>query len=240
MRIVNHWLAVVLLGLVSIFSASAQLYPPVSLFDECTTPVAAHGFNVVNNGTGAAQAQTTGTALRPGIITLSTGTTNAGYSYRGTGDSSSVSFTTPGSGVMLYEAAVAMPTLPDGTESYGVRCGFVAATNGDANNDICFRYSNAAATWYAVTDSGGTETATAISSTYNPVADTFQKLAIRVDERGKEVNFYINDVLVATHKTNIPTAAIGAGIHITKTAGTTARALKLDYQSVKAFQTTLR
>ncbi|HEY4360325.1 MAG TPA: hypothetical protein VGN17_05130 [Bryobacteraceae bacterium] len=240
MKKVNHWLAVVLLAFVSIVSASAQLYPPVQLFDECTTPAAIHGFNVVNSGTGAAQSQVAGTALRPGIVQLSTGTTTSGYSYRGTGDSNSVSFTTPGSGVLLYETAVNIPTLPDGTDSAGIREGFLAGTSGDNNNDICFKYTNASTHLICRTDNAGTATTTTLGSAYDPVAGTFQKLAIRVDEKAKEVNFYVNDVLVATHKTNIPTAAVGAGVSILKTAGTTARTVQVDYQSVKYFQTTLR
>ena len=54
-----------------------------------------------------------------------------------------------------------------------------------------------------ITDNGGTETTTSISSAASNTEHTFR---VDVTDDGEKVEFYLNDVLEATHTTNIPTS----------------------------------
>jgi hypothetical protein len=62
-------------------------------------------------------------------------------------------------------------------------------------------------------------------------ANQWYKLRIDINAAGTSVTFFINDVLVATHTTNIPssTTAIAPISIIHKSAGTTARTMLTDY-----------
>jgi hypothetical protein len=95
-------------------------------------------------------------------------------------------------------------------------------------------YNATSPNWLAVTSNGGsrTETNTGIAV----VANSFSRFRISVNADGTSVGFYIDDVLVATNTTNIPTVNLtGIGIKIGNLIGTTvSKSLYTDYVSVSA------
>lgn len=87
------------------------------------------------------------------------------------------------------------------------------ASSDPAIDGAAFRYDtgvDGTAFWRTWTNDGaggGTVTTTTVAMT----VDTNYRLLIAVDTAGANVRFYINDVLVATHVANLPTAAVNLG-----------------------------
>ena len=120
-------------------------------------------------------------------------------------------------------------TLADGTNSYRVFLGFNHSTSSNSTpttRSAGFFYSNATANWQAYTYNGsvGTTTDTGIAA----VAGSFNTFLVRTNG-ATSVEFLINNVIVATHTTNIPTTAVCPYLSILKTAGTTARDFYIDW-----------
>ena len=120
-------------------------------------------------------------------------------------------------------------TLADGTNSYRVFLGFNNSTSSNSTpttRSAGFFYSNATANWQAYTYNGsvGTTTDTGIAA----VAGSFDTFLVRTNG-ATSVQFLINNVIVATHTTNIPTAAVCPYLSVLKTAGTTARDFYVDW-----------
>jgi hypothetical protein len=120
-------------------------------------------------------------------------------------------------------------TLADGTNSYRVFLGFNHSTSANSTpttRSAGFFYSNATANWQAYTYNGsvGTTTDTGIAA----VAGSFNTFLVRANGTNS-VEFLINNVLVATQTTNIPSAAVCPYFSLLKTAGTTARDFHVDW-----------
>jgi len=73
--------------------------------------------------------------------------------------------------------------------------------------------------WQCVTSSGGVKTSTLTSVTYNNTA--WVKLSLIINASATEVKYFIDDILVATHTTNIPTSRLGFIVGINNRVGTT-------------------
>jgi len=122
-----------------------------------------------------------------------------------------------------------LDTLADATNSYRVFLGFNNSTSSSTTpttRSAGFFYSNATANWQAYTynSSVGTTTDTGIAAS----AAAFNTFLVRANGTNS-VEFLINNVLVATHTTNIPTTAVCLHFSILKTAGTTARVFYIDW-----------
>jgi len=120
-------------------------------------------------------------------------------------------------------------TLADGTNSYRVFLGFNSSPSANAGvttRSAGFFYSNATANWQAYTynSSIGTTTDTGIAAS----TAAFNTFLVRANGTSS-VEFLINNVLVATHTTNIPSAAVTPYFSILKTAGTTQRDFYIDW-----------
>lgn len=173
---------------------------------------------------------------RYGIMTLGTTTSTTGtsrLSKTNLSDSLNSLFN-----VTSY--MVKMPTLSDGTETYHVRVGMASQINtANPNGGAYFVYSTAgtptgsaaSANWQCVTGNGSSVRTWTTTST--AVTTGWTKLTVVASS--SICFFYVNDVLVATHTTNIPTPALTPNYEIRKTAGTTERLLWVDYftQDVK-------
>lgn len=175
-----------------------------------------------------------------GTVTINTHTnTNGGYQYRGT--TSAIQF---GGGQYRWDSRVRIPTNSDGTETFQFLCGFWDTTSGVNQVDgIYFLYdsqgvstgSAASGNWQIVTCSNSSRTFTTTSVAIDNV--NLQKLRIDVNATATSVTFYINDVAVGTHTTNIPSGAsrlTTSGVYLQKSAGTTARTADIDYLYLKA------
>ena len=182
-----------------------------------------------------------------GLSRIGTGTTTTGYyQYRGS-TAGAIRF---GSGQVRWDSSIRVPVNSDGTDTFQLLVGFwdnTAAIN--QTDGIYFLYdsqgvstgSAASGNWQIVTTSANvrtfTTTATAIDNA------NLQKLRIDVNADATEVNFYIDDTLVGTHNTNIPSGSarnVTSGVYLQKSAGTTARTADIDYLYLKAKFTTPR
>lgn len=183
-----------------------------------------------------------------GVITISTATnTNGGYQYR---QSNILSYYQFGSGIYRYESRVRMNINSDGTNTYQFLSGFWDNASGVNQVDgIYFLYdaqgvttgSAASGNWQIVTSSNSVRTFTTTSVAIDNT--NLQKLRIDVNAAATSVDFYINDTLVGTHTTNIPSGAARlttSGIYLQKSAGTTARTADIDYLFLKTKFTTPR
>lgn len=179
-------------------------------------------------------------------IRMSTATnTNGGYRFN-------TGFTNYEFGVnpFRYEILTRVNVNSDGTDTFQYICGFFD-TSGVINqvDGAFFLYdsqgvstgSAASGNWQLVTASNSVRTFTTSSVAIDNT--NLQKLRIDVNAAGTSVQFYINDTLVGTHTTNIPTGAarqFGLGNFLQKSAGTTARTTDVDYMFFKMKFTTPR
>jgi hypothetical protein len=100
-----------------------------------------------------------------------------------------------------------------------------------AANRIGFQIDDGDASPHIITESGGTETDTTLSSTYD-LSDatnvTVSFVATKGDSTDK-VKFYVNRTLVGTHTTNVPTANMAAAaMEISGNASGT-KSMSIDY-----------
>lgn len=183
-----------------------------------------------------------------GVVTMNTQTnTNGGYQFRGAGTLSSIQF---GGGLYRWDSRVRIPTNSDGTETFQFLCGFWDNSGGVNQTDgIYFLYdsqgvstgSAASGNWQIVTASNSVRTFTTTGTAIDNA--NLQKLRIDVNADATSVTFYINDVAVGTHTTNIPSGAsrlTTSGVYLQKSAGTIARTANVDYLYLKAKFTTPR
>lgn len=120
--------------------------------------------------------------------------------------------------------------LADATNSYRIILGFNSsnsATDTGLTRSAAFYYSNNNANWQAITynASTGTTTDTGVAAVADGSYNTF---CVRANG-DTSVEFFINNSLVATNTTNIPSSTVTPYVCIAKTAGTTSRVIRLDW-----------
>ena len=160
---------------------------------------------------GIAQLSTTTQATNTAAIGIS----RAGYTNQAT---------------IIHETMIRIPTLSDGTNRFSVRSGFWNSIAGDGTIGIGIRYVDNvnSGKWVIVTRQSSIETVTNTNLTVS--TSQWYKLRIEINSDATEVKFYINDVLEATHTTNIPqNSEVNALANIVKSSGTTARTINIDY-----------
>lgn len=175
-----------------------------------------------------------GAASRPGVWSLRTTTNNndsqgisKGVPDVGNGSGSVIL----GGGAIEITWIVQVPTLATAGDDFRCLCGLMQSVSGfgsgDGGTDGVYFYYNTSANpnWLCVTRASSTSTTTNSGVAVNT---SFVRLTIRVNAAASSVTFYINGTLVGTNSTNIPSAAIGHGAQIQKTAGTNARQFNLD------------
>lgn len=211
-------------------------YPPrrIYLYDECVARTTLnHGFTQTISGTGASIFADSPTfANHPGCIGLSTGSTANGRVCL----SAALNFYLNGSGRLRYGSISRIGYsngnfLSDGTNTFtqwmGVGNTFAGAS---PNSGVMFRYTHSvnSGKWEAVTREAGVETAidTGVAG------DTaWHRFEWDINATQTEVRFYIDNALVATSTTNLPSATVPllpVPIGIFKTVGTTARFADID------------
>lgn len=181
----------------------------------------------------------------PGNATFITGTTATGTCRIG-----SNSYYAIGGGRILQEYRCGHVTLSTASERYTSILGFQDVFGSPNQVDgVFFLYdeggvtsgSTASPNWQCVTSSNSVRTFTTTSI---PVDTNQRKLRFTINDAGTQVLFYIDNVLVATHTTNIPTGTSRNalwGAMVTKSVGiTSTQALLLDYISFKTKFTTPR
>lgn len=102
-------------------------------------------------------------------------------------------------------------------QDYTLRIGFMNDEVNDPTNGAYFEYNRSlnGNIWTCITNNGGSKTTT--TSIAVIVGET---LSLKIVVSGSNiVNFSINDIIVASHTTNIPTGSCGIIITMTKTNG---------------------
>lgn len=176
-----------------------------------------------------------------GILHLKTGTTATGEAraYKGPVNLQA------GDGLTEFEASAVLDALSDGTNRFEINIGFASAKYGTSpRRGIGFYYRDDVngGKWLCSvedTTSGKTE----VDSGITVVAGTWYNLEARINAGGTSVAFYIDDALVATITTDIPTGTtklFANWIDIIKSLGTSAKDLFIDYFQVRKRFTSLR
>lgn len=210
--------------------------------DECfmngTADVFEGGVTTFVSGAGAAIVVGTAEANHPGVVTISTGTTAAGYCAFGNPNGTLIRL---GGGKVRVGIVAKLTTLSDGTDTYTARLGLQEAFATDSVDGVYFRYTHGtnAGEWQGVARSNSVESALDT----NALADTnWHTFELEVNAAGTSVEFFIDGVSKGTIATNIPT---GAGREtglipavIVKSLGTAARTLSVDaYWAIFEFST---
>ena len=137
-----------------------------------------------------------------------------------------------GSFALSWEMRVRVGTLSDATNTYTVRAGIMdGILAGAPVNGVLFSYTHGtnSGRWRATSISAST--ATNLDSTVTVAANTWYVLRAEIDSAGTSMNIYIDNVLIGSIASNIPTAALRYVFKLEKTVGTTARTADLDYIS---------
>jgi hypothetical protein len=193
----------------------------------------------VTSGAGAAaSAGTAPDVTAIGVVELSTGTTSTGYC----GLRSANTALALGAGTWTWEARIHIPTLSTSGERYSMLAGWHDNIGGIATDAVLINYDEATTTnWRWLARSNGSLTVTTSSLA---VTTGWHLLRIDVTATGAVTYTVDGSVLVAGHTTNVPTAAgretaIVPAL-ITKSAGTTARTIQVDYCQVTCRMATRR
>jgi len=196
--------------------------------DDFTSLVSPRFLNsdVRNSGLGNAQA-TISVSGRAGFWWLQTQSNTAGASAL----SGNISYRLDSWSQLSIAASFRVFTLPDGTDKYRIFLGFnssYVATTAPTTNAVGLFLDEGNANWQAYTysSSTGTITDTGVAAVADGSYNTFLTRA----NGSSSVDFVINNVVVATHSTNIPaTTALSPFLSIAKTAGTNNRSLYVDW-----------
>jgi hypothetical protein len=182
---------------------------------------------------------------RPGQCNLGSGTAIG----RGAGFQSSTNQLMLGGGEVVFETSVNIPTLSNATDRWQFFMGlFDTAAALTQTNGVFFLYdeggvhtgSTAATYWQTCTSSASTRTFNNSIVQTTVTAATWTRLTLIVNAAGTSVTFYVNGSAISTHTTNIPTAGLGFGGYVHKSAGTLGRDAVFDYVKFRHTLTTAR
>jgi hypothetical protein len=154
-----------------------------------------------------------------------------------------------GAGAISYEVNVNVETLSTLAQRFFNMFGFIGNNSFNTTNGVYFLYDeggvitgnpSGSANWKCVTISASTRTFTTTSVAVT--ASAWVKLRIEINAAATSVGFYINDVLVATHTTNIPTSSAPIciyNLHLKQT-GLTSLTTYIDYIAYRKIFTSTR
>lgn len=175
-----------------------------------------------------------------GILELDTGTTATGVTTQYLGVDGLV--TPASSGLAVCEATVRVQTLSTAAQRYIVRTllgdSLVAA---DHTDGVYFEYNEGVSgnLWLCKTAASGVRTTT-VTATAVVAAAWFRLRAVIT---AAQVQFFVNDQLVATHVANIPTTnaqRYAPNLQIQKTVGVGTSSLFVDYYQLRTVMDQVR
>lgn len=162
----------------------------------------------------------------PGILRLTTGATSGNNSRLHRGSSVTAAALIVPADTLVQTALIRIPDITSITVRFGLGQDISAANFGTAGMWVEFNSASSANWLYATRQAS---TGTPVSSTLAVVANTWYNIDIVHHTSG--VSFFINNNLLGTITTNLPTTALQAGF-IVQTATAAARSLDIDlYQS---------
>lgn len=180
-------------------------------------------------GTGGTTALINGEAGAPGIFQIGTSTasTNSRFMHRGN------THLLAGGGRIVCEWRIRIPTLSViASEAFTLRIGLHDSTSAAPTDGLWFEYIDNVNSGQWQVKAASNSTATTTNTTSAPAANTWYRLKIDINAAGTSAEFYVDGVSVGTVASNIPTGSgrvFGPNAGITKSVGTTARTLDLDF-----------
>ncbi len=191
-------------------------------------------FTVTSAGTGAnTTAQAISHVNHPGIVRLTTGTTATGRTAIAIGTSALA----VGAADMIFSCEINLTQLSTAGQRFAVLLGmFSNLTTVNQTQGVYWLYdsggvstgSSASTNLQTVTVRDGVRT---FNTTNTPAATTWAELKIQINAAGNNVDFLVNNLVKASHTTNIPTGVsrpFGVGIMMIKNVGNTPVTLDLD------------
>lgn len=230
------------------------------MFTDFLSPISTgsseNAYTVFTAGTGASVGQGITLTLRAtnqqGFIQMSTGSTLTGNAGIYGSLNNNLNFLAIGGGAMGFITSIRLVNLSTSVERYRIVIGFSStAVNSSDVTGIFFTYdeggtqngTSPSPNWQCITSTNSVRTLTVTSVAATTSA--WQKFTINIDSAGTSVDFLIDNVIVATHTTNIPTGiaatnVITPKIQIAKSIGTNPSRLFADYFGYKQIFTTPR
>lgn len=188
-------------------------------------------FSVDTNGSGSGIFSDPSVSGHPGIAVLGTGTTASGRAGLGCYGVTSGDGMILDEGASLFDTLIRIPTLSTVTEEYDLPIGF-SDNSFDNNPDpgVFFRYERigTGVNWQCVTQDGTGSTVTDSGTAVVASATVWTRLRVAINAAGTEVKFLIDEVIVATHTTDIPPFTQSVRVGMFKSAGTTEALLYVD------------
>jgi hypothetical protein len=227
------------LAIVDPLGATVPIYPAGSpsrfyTFNDMTANLAGSEWALTFSGAGATVITIAPPDNTIGWVRGASGTTATGRAGIWANNAAILRF---GAGAATWQGRIRHPALSTATETFVSRCGFIDSVTGESADGAFFRYTDAVngGRWQAVTRNNNVETAS--DTGVAVVANAINTMRVSVNAAGTSATFYINDVLVATIATNIPTAAgreTAYGITANKTVGIVNTAVwECDYMLVE-------
>jgi hypothetical protein len=163
-----------------------------------------------------------------GIHTLSTGSSAA--ARPNVSSFNNVNRMKLGGKQVIYEGRVRVEVLSSSTQTHTTYWGLMDGTAAGAPvNGVYFSYTHGTNSGRWVCTTRASSTSTAVNSSITVTANQWYRLKAVINAAGTNVDFYIDDTLVGSSTTNIPTAAQRFVFKMEKSAGTTAARSNLDY-----------
>lgn len=198
---------------------------------ECFGVQSNNEWQIVATGTGASWVNSNITsASEAGVITGATGSTATGFVNIGSTSFSTIALT---NGLVTWKSKLKLNQLSTAVETFVCRNGILKSLSGVPNDGVFFRYTDSvnSGRWEAVCRIGGVETAvnTGILGDLN-----YHKFDIQVNNNATSVKFLIDNSIVNTITTNIPTSAtfLGFGSSLIKSVGVTSVSYSSDYYTL--------
>lgn len=185
------------------------------------------GLNNITSSMGMGWFHSTGNALdTSGVQTTSTlGILRYQIPTSGTATAYQDKCIVAGSGELLFQAYIRIPTLSTAGEEYEYICGFNDKSDGSAcANGVFFEYDRLAHGTNFQCKTVSASSPTVFDSTVPVVAGQFYLLEARINAAASSVDFYIDGVLVHTETNTIPSgtsSTMRPMWHIRRIAGST-------------------
>lgn len=220
----------------------ATAYEYVFDFDSATSQASSdEPWTKASSGTAAAVSDNDADANHPGVWTLETGTTSAGFAAVCMDSDFSIDGLNGyklNSDALTVEWLVRVPTLPTGTQTFEFHVGlaslWTSALTPARRALAIVRWDGSAVKWRLETRHAGTSTTSDHSA--GPSANTWHHVKLTCST--SQVTLDVDGTNILTNTTNIPTTGVTLGAMIVKTAGSTNRTADLDFTRVrKTFST---
>ena len=175
----------------------------------------------------------TGTPGHPGVVPIWVDAANSKMNLQRVGVPSDHNVVYTGQGYIQFKTVIKVFDLATAIEDYQFTFGlgdFGIFSSFPGSDAIYFQYNRSASTnWTAVTKASNVTTTS--SGTFPAVDTNWHVFMFEINPAGTLVSFYIDNTLIGTSSTNIPTAGMGIGYinYKTASAASVLQEIQVDY-----------